>query len=697
MTTQQLSYGVTRLLAGTGAVVVAGLVAADAAWVVRWRELLLLVAVTLGLRGLQLSLGKYAYVSQVGAASLAGTLLIGPVPAALGVAAGTFFADWGWLRKDAFYAWVNAARELVTVLAAFGYYALALRLSGAPSADNVEALPAFVVLGVAYFTISRLLFYYSLVVRRRLSADDRMFLLRYEVVAYGLTVAIAAATVVAVTRLEVIAWPLLLAPVLLGTLLATRILEEAIEAEELNKISAMESAILSGTRLTDTLARLEGLAHRVLDWREFHVYRREGEAFVPLYRGVLGSPLAAGSPIGFEDLRVAAVESRRSIVIADAERDPRTLHLPGDIQSLIIEPLVFGHDVIGTFELTHHHRRAYRARDLLLARTCARRIATAVHIADLRRPLVETVERIGAQVSRLATLAVELREALQATTSAIRAIGGSLSEQDQAVATGLAETERLSASTRCVVAESRGAAAASGAASETAERHRVTIRGAIERLLDLKAFVAEGSARVGDLGTATERIVRFLESIRELADLTNLLALNAAIEAARAGRYGRGFAEVAREVRGLAEESAGAATEAGRLVEEMQLRLADVVQQMRRGQAQVEGVEETSTAGLAALEAVVLAAREATEHAQRIAETATGQQEAFVALRERIGGVAAITGRNRVEAEAVARGAAEVVLGVEQMARAARELDAVATMLSDLTRRFTAGNGATAF
>lgn len=679
----------SQALAWIGTALLIAVLMADQRWLGQIPELVALFGCAVALRGLTVPLSKYSYLTQTALVGLAGSLLVGVPAAALAIAAATVVTDSLWQRKPLRAAWINLGREVIALVAAYGVYATVLNWLDMPAPGlHIDLLPALAGYALAYFLFARMLFYFSLIIRAKLEPAERMMIVRYEVIGYAATVLAATIFVGAVAAWSFGAWILVgLVLTFLGLLLK-QMVEEAISAEELNKIHAMEAVITANISLEDSFQRIERLAHRLVDWGDFRIYRLHENALTLVHRSEQGR---AGRGEPSEDtaaLRRVVVKTGETAVIDDVTRDERVADAPLEVQSLVIVPLKFGDHVIGTLEIEHHKKNSYRRQDILTITTFASQLATAVHITDLRRPLVETVERMTRQLATIAQTAEALKGAAAAVAASTGIIREGVRREESEVSGGLEATESLAQVSRRVSDDGAGAARASTAASDVARGNRAQIREAIERLVALKSFVGESSSKVQELGQMSRRITGFIASIRELADMTNLLALNAAIEAARAGKHGKGFAVVADEVRHLAEQSATAAAEAGDLVQDIHRQVGEVVEQMRRGQVNVGDVEELSAAALEALDAIVAATAEATAHAGRITDAAGEQNQAFARLRERINAVATIAGQNRAEADDVATRAIEAAQGLTDLERATRDLEQVATMLRDLTRGF---------
>ena len=201
---------------------------------------------------------------------------------------------------------------------------------------------------------------------------------------------------------------------------------------------------------------------------------------------------------------------------------------------------------------------------------------------------------------------------------------------------------------------------------------------ASKEMQKIASSVAESARVVASLGTQSQAIGTILQTIREIADQTNLLALNAAIEAARAGEAGRGFAVVADEVRKLAERTANATREIGGMIESIQQETASAVSSISAGTGQ---------------------AKAGADLAHQAAETLTRINEGARSTMLNVEAIAAAIARQSTVGESIAthtRGIMEIAVAnsaaADQTLNEARQLKYLATNLQEIGNVFKLGD-----
>ena len=291
-------------------------------------------------------------------------------------------------------------------------------------------------------------------------------------------------------------------------------------------------------------------------------------------------------------------------------------------------------------------------------------LANIGQMQDTLRRMIATI--IG-NAEHVARAAEQLMQASEEVADRAR-------QQSDAASSMAASVEEMAVSidqVRDNAEEAHGISQEAGAISNEGAQ---VIHNAASEMRKISEAVQSSSQIVEDLGRQSDKITSIVNTIKEIADQTNLLALNAAIEAARAGEQGRGFAVVADEVRKLAERTSLSTTEIAGMVAKIQNGTRSAVTSMQAGVTQVSnGVQLANQAGDSI--------NRIRDGAERVTQVVNGISDS---IREQ----SAAGNQIAHQLETIAQMSEESAIAVKHTADAARQLQSLSASLHQAVAQF---------
>ncbi len=284
-------------------------------------------------------------------------------------------------------------------------------------------------------------------------------------------------------------------------------------------------------------------------------------------------------------------------------------------------------------------------------------------LIDSLRTLIESI------VNRSSQLAAAAEQTSAVTAESTIAIEEQRSQVEQAASA----TTEMSSTAQSVLSSANDALGEIKHADDEAERVK-TISGRNRHTIEQLAQEVDSAAHViNQLQQDSASIGSILDTIRGIADQTNLLALNAAIEAARAGEQGRGFAVVADEVRTLASRTQESTSEIQTMIESLQVGAGKAVTVMDAGKIKAGDCVTQSEEADKALETITHAVHEAYDRSSQIASAAEEQSVVAHEISENLESIVTIAEQTTAGSKQTAESSSEVARLSEELQQSVQE------------------------
>lgn len=304
---------------------------------------------------------------------------------------------------------------------------------------------------------------------------------------------------------------------------------------------------------------------------------------------------------------------------------------------------------------------------------------------QMSETLRELIGKINGTSTQVAQSVGTLKTAMQQNSRAIEQIASSIqqvsdgtgrqfqaSEQAADIITQLYERNKT-------IAQNAGSVtAATGQAAEAANAGKEKMSSLLSQMDVIQQKIIDAKEITDHLQARSQDIRQVLDSITSLASQTNLLSLNASIEAARAGEYGRGFTVVADEIRKLSSNTAEAAKDITRMLQDIQTRSQSVATSMTTGVEEVKEGLHLAEEAILSFHNIVTTSENADTQVKNINREIEDIAKDIAQVEE--------TSQNILQiAKSSADGSSEVAAAIEEQSASMEEILSSLSIVSEMT------------
>lgn len=271
-------------------------------------------------------------------------------------------------------------------------------------------------------------------------------------------------------------------------------------------------------------------------------------------------------------------------------------------------------------------------------------------IADAFNTVISSLRSLVLQVKQAAnsvqTSAVE-------SENSVQKLSATAHFSSAAVAQTLSSVAQMEQSIGEIAHSTQTAAAIARQALESAKLGEQTMDHTVTSIEMLRASVNQTTTKAKRLAESAQEISKIVSIITDISEKTNILAFNAAIEASKAGEHGKGFRQVATEIRRLAQMVTESTQEIAQLVNTIGQGTSDVLKTMEVSNTQVVTGTQQVTKTKQTLQSLAAVSLQIDSLLQSISVSTASQAENSKIVNSSIQTVSATARTTEVESVAV--------------------------------------------